>query len=104
MARDVFIDLVHTRLNANERDAARFAWSFHGGSPMSFRSKVSIVSVLGTSVLMALGCSSRTASTGSIDSTAEALDAQNGGLQPMAKEAPAFDDQEVEALAPMDAT
>src|SRR5262245_21496839 len=71
---------------------------------MSLRSKLSFVSILGASAFVALGCSGRGTASSTTDSTAEALDEANGGLQPMAKEGPAFDDSKVLALAPMDAT
>jgi hypothetical protein len=68
---------------------------------MSLRSKLSLVSLLGASALMALGCSSRTTSSAGTDSNADALDTANGGIEPASKEAPAFDDPAVLAIAPM---
>ncbi len=67
---------------------------------MSLRTKVTSVAVV--SILGASACACSGATTATTDSGAAALDAPNGDVAPAAAEAPAFDDAEVRALAPMD--
>lgn len=71
------------------------------------RSHLPLVLVLGMSSLAAIGCggtSQQTVASGTTGDTAAALDAPNGGIDPAAKESPAFADPAVERLPVMDAT
>jgi hypothetical protein len=69
------------------------------------RCSISLFAILGASSLLALGCSGslkQTATEGSTSDSTDALDVANGGIDPAAKEAPAFNDPAVERLPVMD--